>query len=245
MPHAIETLTYFKRKRLIATTTYCQPTPPISPVSKGAVCFQHSVSISIARFFLGHSYSLTMILTMISSSILLAAILGLAIFRYYARASRRSQLAKDSSYSVSRYWRRQLPSTSFDSSTPHPASRTLQQTTTETDESTRIIKSSFSWPEASLLHQQQPEKGESSSTFSSSSSLSNSSTMEQLVEPASFTFSLRWNESTDSLFIRVISARNLLLPRRQRSSNLFDSYVRIELLATGENGNRSISFFLS
>lgn len=182
-----------------------------------------------------------MILTVVSSVIAVAAILGLAIFRYYARASRRSQLAKDSSYSVSRYWRRQLPSISFDSSPPHP------QNTEETNETTRIIKSSFSWPEVSPLHKQQPppEKGEASSPMSSSSSLSNSSTMEQIVEPASFTFGLRWNETTDSLFVRVISARNLHLPRRQRSSNLFDSYVRIELISTSETGKHGIFLFLS
>ena len=182
-----------------------------------------------------------MILTVVSSVIAVAAILGMAIFRYYARTSRRSQLAKDSSYSVSRYWRRQLPSTSFDSSTPHP------QSMEETNETTRIIRSSFSWPEVSVLHKQQqqppPEKGEASSPMSSSSSLSTSSTMEQIVEPASFTFSLRWNETTDSLFVRVISARNLRLPHRQRSSNLFDSYVRIELISTSKTGKHWI--FLS
>jgi len=43
------------------------------------------------------------------------------------------------------------------------------------------------------------------------------------------TFSLRWNSSTKSLWIRIINARNL---RRCRSMNLLDSYVRIELISS-------------
>ncbi|CAF4960056.1 unnamed protein product, partial [Rotaria socialis] len=50
----------------------------------------------------------------------------------------------------------------------------------------RIMKSSFSWPEATLLHQQkQQHDKEEFSSILSSSSLSNSSTMEHIYEQAS------------------------------------------------------------
>lgn len=170
-----------------------------------------------------------MIVTLVSSAGIVVCVAGLLVIRYLTQSSRREKQPTDASYSISRYWRRQFTSTSFDSLSPL-ADRNDPEAMTET---TRIIKSSFSWPEATLHHQQQQQqiKGEVSSTISSVSSLSNSSTMEHLQEPASLTFGLRWNEQTGSLFVRVVSARDLLLPRRHRPSILIDSYVRIELIA--------------
>jgi hypothetical protein len=168
-----------------------------------------------------------MIVTLVSFlAAVAAAIAGLVMIRYYTR---RKTDARDSSYSVSLYGRRQLVSTSVDSLTPSPVEKANQIS----HETTRIIKSSFSWPEATLLHQQGKEKA--SSTISSAS-LSNSSTMEHIFEPASLTFAIRWNGITKSLFVRVINARNLLVHHRNRQPTLIDSYVRIELIST-ENDN--------
>ncbi len=169
-----------------------------------------------------------MIMTIIASLLIVVVIIGLAISRYYTYYNRRKNESKDLSYSVSRYWRRQFTSTSFDSIISSPPIRNNPQNIEEVNETNRILKSSFSWPEATLLHQQQ-ETRECSSKISS---LSNSSTMEQISQSASLTFGLRWNETTGSLFVRVINAQDLLIHRRNRQSSLTDSYVRIALLST-------------
>ena len=185
-----------------------------------------------------------MLVTVISSLLIAVFIIGLAATRYYAYYHRRKNQSKDLSYSVSRYWRRQFASTSFDSIvTSSPPAKNNQPSIDEVTETSRIIKSSFSWPEATLLHQQQQqqqEKGECSSTISSSS-LSNSSTMEQMLESASLTFALRYEQITTSLFVRIVNARDLFVQRHNRLSSLIDTYVRVELLAMENNTSQGIS----
>ena len=161
-----------------------------------------------------------MTLMLISSFLIAVSIVGLAISRFYTR---RKQHTDDASFSVTRYCRRQLTSTSCDHLTPSPAAQNHHETVNET---TQIIKSSFSWPEVTRLADQQQQHGSESSSSISSSSLS----MEQILEPASLTFGLRWNESTSSLFVRVISARNLVVHRHPATP--LDSYVRIQLLSS-------------
>jgi len=180
-----------------------------------------------------------MIVTLISSVIIAVFITGLAATRYYKYYNRRKNESKDLSYSVSRYWRRQFASTSFDSVVSSPPIRNNQPNNQEVNETTRIIKSSFSWPEVTLLQQQQQqEKGECSSA---NSSLSNSSTMEHILEStSSLTFALRLDELTGSLFVRVINAQNLLAHCRNRQPTLMDSYVRIELLLTESDNTQGI-----
>ena len=56
--------------------------------------------------------------------------------------------------------------------------------------------------------------------------------MENIIESASLTFSLRWDEITGTLFVRVISAKDLFIHRHSRQPSIIDSYVRIELLST-------------
>ncbi|CAF4938442.1 unnamed protein product, partial [Rotaria magnacalcarata] len=56
--------------------------------------------------------------------------------------------------------------------------------------------------------------------------------MQHIYEQASLVFGLRWDETTGSLFVRVISAQNLFVHRHHRSPTLIDSYVRIELIST-------------
>ena len=177
-----------------------------------------------------------MILTLVSSMIIAVLVVGFVVIRYVkSRHNFGDSSGKNASYSVSRYWRRQLASNSFDQLIPSPTMKKSKN-----DEGHQTIKSSFSWPEGTLVQQQQQQQGRSttneessSSTISSSSSLSNSSTMEQISEPSSLTFSLRWNSSTKSLWIRIINARNL---RRSRSMNLLDSYIRIELISSESQG---------
>jgi len=190
----------------------------------------------------GDPFPLAMIVTLISSLIVIAFIIILAVSRYYTYYNRRKNQSKDLSYSVSRYWRRQFASTSFDSLNPSPPVKNNHPSTEEVNETSRILKNSFSWPEATLLRQQQQqqqEKGECSSTISSSS-LSNSSTMEHLLETTSLTFALRWNELNGSLFVRVISAQDLLVQRRHRQSALIDSYVRVELISIEHDDSQGI-----
>jgi hypothetical protein len=185
-----------------------------------------------------------MIVTLISSLMIALLIIGLTVSRYYKHSNRRRKESKDRSYSVSTYWRRQFTSTSFDSLTASPPLlKTDQQSSREANEKSRIIKSSFSWPEATLLHQQQQqEKGECSTPISTSS-LSNSSTMEHIFEPSSLTFGLRWDEITGSIFVRVISARDLLVHHRNRQSSLIDSYVRVQLISTESDNSQGMCLF--
>jgi hypothetical protein len=162
-----------------------------------------------------------MVVTIISSFVIAIFIVGLAISRYI----RRKRQVNDSSYSITKYWRRQLASTSCENFIPTlPTSQVI-------NENTHIIKNSFSWPDASMAHKQDQEKVEASTTISSSSSI-NSSIMENLIEPSSLTFSLRWDEITKSLYIRIISARNLFIYKRNQQPLLIDSYVRLELHST-------------
>jgi hypothetical protein len=189
-----------------------------------------------------------MIVTLISSLMVAAFVIVLAVTRYYTYYTRRKNQSKDLSYSVSRYWRRQFASTSFDSLNPSPPVKNDHPNTQEINETTRIIKSSFSWPEATLLRQQQQqqqqqqEEGECSSTISSSS-LSNSSTMEHLLETTSLTFGLRWDQITGSLFVRVISAQDLLVQHRHRQPILIDSYIRVELISIEHEDSQGICQF--
>ncbi|CAF0863317.1 unnamed protein product [Rotaria sordida] len=189
-----------------------------------------------------------LVMTIALSIVIVIVIVGLTATRFYSYFNRRKKQSKDLSYSISRYWRRQFASVSFDSINQSPPlsnnnnnnNNNNSQTNQETNEVTRIIKSSFSWPEATLINQQkqQHEKDEFSSTISS---LSNSSTMEHINEPASLIFSLRWNEINGSLFVRVINAQNLFVYRRHRQPTLIDSYVRVELIST-ENDNTQEPF---
>lgn len=161
-----------------------------------------------------------MTLMLISSFLVAVSIVGLAISRFYTR---RKQLADEPSFTMTRYCRRQPASTSCDSLTPSPAPRHLHETT-------QIIKNSFSWPEVTrIAEQQQHHHGSECSSSISSSSL----TMEPILEPASLTFGLRWNEGTSSLFVRIVSARNLVVHRQ--TSTPLDSYVRVQLLSSSKD----------
>lgn len=181
----------------------------------------------------------------ITASVIIAAcVIGLAIIRYYTYQKGRK---KDFTNNISKYWQNKVPSISFDSLHPSPPmsnKHSHSQTHQEINEMTRILKSSFSWPEATLVHQhkQQPyEKDECAST-TSFSSLSNSSTMEQIAQPASLMFSLRWDEVKSSLFVHIIHARNLFVRRRNTQAVLIDSYVRIELIPTENEHNQGRHF---
>lgn len=169
----------------------------------------------------------------------IVALFGLSVFRSFKN---RRLSPKDESCRVSRCWRRQLPSSSFDQTlTISDKNRLISS-----HQSSRVIKNSFSWPEAILLNEQQQQthrnfsgKDESSPTLSSAS-LSTSSTLEQIIEPASLTFSLRWNEQNKSLFIRVINGRNLISTRRHQSLDSIDSYIKLELMSKDETGLKKI-----
>lgn len=190
-------------------------------------------SLLFFSLFVGQSFPAMMLLTLVSSALIALFIVSLVVSRYYIR---RKQETNHSSYSVRRYCCRQPASNSCDSLTLSPI---LNESPSNqvVNEKTRIIKNSFSWPEATMLHrhqqqqeqQQQQELTPWSSTMSSSS-LSTSSTMENISQPASLTFGLRWDDNTRTLFVRLVSARDLFLHRRQRQLTLIDSYVRIELL---------------
>ncbi|CAF3728402.1 unnamed protein product [Rotaria sp. Silwood1] len=179
------------------------------------------------------SFPSIMIVAILSSFVIAIFIVGLAISYYHKQRKKQSN---DSSYSITRYWRRQLASTSCDNLNSSLITNN-KQSYPIVNETTSIIKNSFSWPEASMLHRQDQEQIKCSSTISSSA-LSYSLTMEHITEPASLTFGLRWNEITKSLFVRVVSARDLFIYRRHRQPLVIDSYVRIELIFTSiENTN--------
>ncbi|CAF3832993.1 unnamed protein product [Rotaria sp. Silwood1] len=180
-----------------------------------------------------------MIVAILSSFVIAIFIVGLAISYYHKQRKKQSN---DSSYSITRYWRRQLASTSCDNLNSSLITNN-KQSYPIVNETTSIIKNSFSWPEASMLHRQDQEQIKCSSTISSSG-LSYSLTMEHITEPASLTFGLRWNDITKSLFVRVVSARDLFIYRRHRQPLVIDSYVRIELIFTSiENTNPTISYY--
>ncbi|CAF3578270.1 unnamed protein product [Adineta steineri] len=182
----------------------------------------------------GYPLPSMMIVGIISSLMMVIFIIGLAFTRYYIYNKRRKTDPKDLSYSVSNYWRQPVPSTSVDSFIPLPIDNSRHQSNQEINETSRILKSSFSWPEATLLHQQQQqqEKGEYASTISS---LSNSSTMENILQPASLTFTIRWDEKIGSLVVHILNAKDLFVYRRNRQPTVIDSYVRIELVSTERN----------
>lgn len=104
------------------------------------------------------------------------------------------------------------------------------------NETTHIIKTSSSWPEANMFARQDQEQIQSSSSSSQ-------------FEPTSLTFSLRWDEKIKSLFVRVISARDLFRQKPYRQPLIIDSYVRIQLISANNETNPSskilllISFF--
>ncbi|CAF4470046.1 unnamed protein product [Rotaria sp. Silwood2] len=179
-----------------------------------------------------------MIVAIISSFVIAIFIVGLAISRYHKQ---RKKQTNGSSYSITRYWRRQLASTSCDNLSPSSITNG-KQSHPIINETTSIIKNSFSWPEASMLHRQDQEQAKCSSAISSSA-LSYTLTMEQITEPASLTFGLRWDEITKSLFVRAVSARNLFIYRRHRQPLMIDSYVRIELLFTSTEDTTSSKYF--
>ncbi|CAF1369034.1 unnamed protein product, partial [Adineta ricciae] len=171
-----------------------------------------------------------MIVTLISSLAITIVIVGLAVSRYHTR---RQKQTKNSTYSVTRYRRRPLVSTSCDSFTPLPTAAHDKLSMEVVNETTHIIKNSASWPDTSLLSPAVNEQTKSSllSSSSSSSSMSTSSTIEHINELPSLTFGLRWNEINKSLIIRVVSARDLFIHRHNRQPSVIDSYVRIELLS--------------
>ncbi|CAF1028920.1 unnamed protein product [Rotaria sordida] len=168
-----------------------------------------------------------MIAAIISSFVIVIFVVGLAISRYLRQHKKQTN---DSSYSITRYWRHQLASTSCDNLSPSSITNE-KQSHSIVNETTSIIKNSFSWPEASMLHRQDQEQTKRSSTVSSSA-LSDSLTMEHIIEPASLIFSLRWDEITKSLFVRIVSARDLFIYRHHRQPLVIDSYVRVELIST-------------
>ncbi|CAM4762698.1 unnamed protein product [Rotaria magnacalcarata] len=189
----------------------------------------------LSLLLLGDPFPFVLILAIVASVVFALFVTGFIVTRFLINTNRRRKDSNCSNYSIiSRYWRRQFASVSFDSINPS-ASANIDPALThhDTNEMSRILKSSFSWPEATLLHQQkqQHDKEEFSSALSSSS-LSNSSTMQHIYEQASLVFGLRWDETTGSLFVRVISAQNLFVHRHHRSPTLIDSYVRIELIST-------------
>ena len=114
------------------------------------------------------------------------------------------------------FFRRRFPSCPNNMT---PISTAIHQQLCETR---YIIKSSFSWPEVKMSRQQ----AQSPLTISSSSS----STDVSLIQPASLTFSLRWDEKIKSLFIRVLNARDLYIHKHHRPRLIIDSYVRLQLL---------------
>ncbi|CAF1645474.1 unnamed protein product [Adineta ricciae] len=174
-------------------------------------------------------FPLLMIVTLISSLAITIVIVGLAISRYHAR---RQKQTKNLTYSVTRYRRRPLVSTSCDSFTPSPTAAHDKLSMGVVNETTHIIKNSSSWPDTSLLSRADNKQIKSSSlSSSSSSSMSTSSTIEHINELPSLTFGLRWNEINKSLIIRVVSARDLFIHRHNRQPSVIDSYVRIELLS--------------
>lgn len=183
-----------------------------------------------------------MIVTLISSLAITIVIVGLAISRYHAR---RQKQANNSTYSVTRYRRRPLVSTSCDSFTPSPTTGHDKLSMGVVNETTHIIKNSFSWPDTSLLKQTDNEQTKSSSILTSSSSMSSSSTIEHINVQPSLTFGLRWNEINKSLIVRVVSARDLFIHRHNRQPSVIDSYARIELLSpeaiNGSLGKRFLS----
>lgn len=178
--------------------------------------------------FLGHLFPFALVLTVTSSVLLVLLIAGFIVIRFLNNANRRRQGSTDATYSVSRYWRRQYASVSFDSLNPSATNTQTSPTNQEANEISRMIKSSFSWPAATVIHQtKQPnDKEEFLSTISSSS------TMEHINEQASLVFGLRWDETIGSLFVHIISAQNLFVYRHHRHSALIDSYVRAELIST-------------
>lgn len=161
-----------------------------------------------------------MVVTIISSVIIAIFIVGLAVSRYYY--TRRQKQVNDSSYCVTRYCqrRRQRTATSCDNMIPISI-KTNQQLHETINETTHIIKNSFSWPEVTMAQQQD----QSSMTISSSSSTDSS-----FIEPPSLTFSLRWDENIKSLFVRIINARDLYIHKRHRQPLIIDSYVRIQFV---------------
>lgn len=181
-----------------------------------------------------------MIFIIISSFVIAILIVGLVIIRY---RSQRKPSTDDSSYSITKYWRRQLASTSCDNLTPLTISHDNKQFFPKfNNETTSIIKNSFSWPDAAMLHrkEQEQEKHPKCPSTISSSSLSYSLTMESLAEPASLTFGLRWDDNVKSLYVRIVSARDLFIHKRHREPLVIDSYVRLELISTStENPNSS------
>lgn len=62
----------------------------------------------------------------------------------------------------------------------------------------------------------------------SSSTSSNSFTIEQQSQSASLTFSLRWDQIRQSLYVRILNAQDLFIYKRHRQPTIIDSYVRIE-----------------
>ena len=148
--------------------------------------------------------------------IIITLILGLLISRYYHQRHRQVNAKHFSS---------RLTSTSCEQfSFP---SQTI------VNETTHIIKNSSSWPEANMFSRQDQEQIQSSSSSSSSQ-----------LEPTSLTFSLRWDEKIKSLFVRVISARDLFRQKPYRQSLIIDSYVRIQLISANNEPNPSSKIFL-
>ncbi|UJR31586.1 hypothetical protein I4U23_019073 [Adineta vaga] len=185
-----------------------------------------------------HPFPLTMFVAIISSLMIVGFLLGLVATRYFTYFKRRQNDSKNLPYNLSNYDRRKFASTSFDSLTPSPSVKSNLHANAEINETSRIIKSSFSWPEGALLHHDQQQQKQQQEKDECLSTMSNSSTMEHIYEPASLTFAVRWDDNLRSLFVRIMNARDLLVYRRNRQSILIDSYVRIELILTKSDQTR-------
>lgn len=128
---------------------------------------------------------------------------------------------------ISRYYHQRHKPVKSSSNAKHFSSRSCDHfplsTQTFVNETTHIIKSSSSWPEGNMFSRQDQEQIQSSSSSQ--------------LEATSLTFSLRWDEKIKSLFVRVISARDLFRQKSSRQLLIIDSYVRIQLIPTDNDTN--------
>ncbi|CAF4726409.1 unnamed protein product, partial [Rotaria socialis] len=95
----------------------------------------------------GDPFPFEILLTIILSVVFALFVVGFVATRFLINTNRRRKDSKDSNYSLSRYWRRQLVSVSFDSINPSTSTNiNTVLTHHDTNEMSRIMKSSFSWP---------------------------------------------------------------------------------------------------
>ncbi|CAF0948922.1 unnamed protein product [Didymodactylos carnosus] len=158
--------------------------------------------------------------------------------RYWQYYRRRRKEGEELSYSVTRYWRKQLGSSSFDSLTPPPHTKQSDHCQDHQKVSSQfsLIKNSFSWPESAdqgMYDRKNNGISTSPTTLSLSSSSSSCNGITPTISPPSLTFSLRYDPSTSIVYVRIISAQDITSSCRKIKSStilMLDSYVRVELL---------------